>query len=258
MKDIHTCFHCGEPCAEVLTAEGKHFCCSGCKQVYLLLKENNLCNYYDISEHAGIKIKGKFINEKYAFLDDDDLIHKLVLFKSEKLINVVFSLPQIHCASCIYLLEKLNQINPGIIHSRVNFHKKEIFLSFNPSRVSLRKVFETLCFVGYEPNITLQDVLSKKSSRSFNSSVVKIGIAGFAFSNIMTLSFPEYFSGGTIETVGLKSVLTLLNVMLSIPVLFYSASPIFKSAFAGIRNRDINIDVPITLAIIITFSRSYR
>ena len=226
-------------------------------QVYLLLKENNLCNYYDISDNAGITVKGKFSGEKFAYLDDEDLISKLVLFKNDKLINVIFSLPQIHCASCVFLLEKLHQINEGIIYSRVNFQKKEIFVSFNPQLVSLRKVVETLAFVGYEPNISLQDTIENKNSSNVNVAIIKIGVAGFCFSNIMMLSFPEYFSGGLIETNGLKNVFTWLNLFLSIPVLLYSASSIFQNAYAGLRQKDINIYAPIALAIIITFSRSY-
>jgi Cu+-exporting ATPase len=223
----------------------------------MLLKENNLCNYYDLSENAGIKAKGKFTREKFAYLDDDELINKLVLFRSDCLINISFSLPQIHCASCIYLLEKLHQINEGIIHSRVNFQKKEIFVSFNPQLISLREVAELLDFVGYEPNISLQDAVQTKKSNHSYKSIIKIGVAGFCFSNIMMLSFPEYFSGGSIEIAGLKNTFIWLNFIFSLPVLLYSASSIFSSAFNGIRQKGINIDVPIALAILITFSRSY-
>ena len=257
MNELNNCYHCGENCSNQIATEEKYFCCNGCKQVYLLLKENNLCNYYDISDKAGITVKGKFSGEKFAYLDDEELISKLVLFKNDNLINVIFSLPQIHCASCVYLLEKLHQINEGIIHSRVNFQKKDIFISFNPQLISLRKVAETLAFVGYEPNISLQDASGNKKSSNVNSAIIKIGVAGFCFSNIMMLSFPEYFSGGFIETNGLKNIFTWLNLFLSIPVLCYSASSIFQNAFAGLRQKDINIDAPIALAIIITFSRSY-
>ena len=257
MNDLNNCYHCGENCYNQITTEEKYFCCNGCLQVYLLLKENNLCNYYDISDNAGITVKGKFSGEKFAYLDDEELISKLVLFKNDNLINVIFSLPQIHCASCVFLLEKLHQINEGIIYSRVNFQKKEIFVSFNPKLVSLRKVVETLAFVGYEPNISIQDTIENKNSSNVNVAIIKIGVAGFCFSNIMMLSFPEYFSGGLIETNGLKNVFTWLNLFLSIPVLLYSASSIFQNAYAGLRQKDINIYAPIALAIIITFSRSY-
>ena len=82
-------------------------------------------------------------------------------------------------------------------------------------------------------------------------------MAGFCFGNIMMLSFPEYFSGGMIDEPGLKETFSWIIFGLSLPVLFYSATTIFTSAFKGLQQKNINIDVPIALAIIITFSRSY-
>ena len=73
----------------------------------------------------------------------------------------------------------------------------------------------------------------------------------------MMLSFPEYFSSGNIEQAGLKVTFTWINLFLSLPVLFFSASSIFIAAFKGLRQRLLNIDAPIALAIIVTFSRSY-
>ena len=102
----------------------------GCKQVYLLLDENNLCSYYQFDKNPGIKVKGKFVSERFAYLEDESVIDKLVQFKSDTQINVSFSLPQMHCASCIYLLENLHRIDAGVISSQANFQKKEVFISF--------------------------------------------------------------------------------------------------------------------------------
>ena len=60
-----SCYHCGEQCDEVIEMDGKPFCCGGCKQVYLLLNENNLCTYYNFDKNPGIKAKGKF---EYIYL----------------------------------------------------------------------------------------------------------------------------------------------------------------------------------------------
>lgn len=232
------------------------FCCNGCKQVYLLLNENNLCNYYNLGKNPGIKARGKFIGEKFAYLDDEAIIHKLVQYSSGSQVNVVFQLPQIHCSSCIFLLENLHKINEGIISSQTNFQKKEVFIVFNPEIISLRKVVELLAFIGYEPDISLNDA-EKKKTKTFNKrQIYRIGVAGFCFSNIMMLSFPEYFSGGNID-LGLKHTFIWVNLFLSLPVLFFSASDIFLSAWKGLRQRFLNIDTPIALAIVVTFARSY-
>lgn len=257
MKNKTVCYHCGDECKEIIVELDKHFCCNGCKQVYLLLNENNLCSYYDFDKNPGIKAMGKFTGKRFEYLDDESVLNRLALFRSETQVNVNLALPQVHCASCVYLLEKLHQIEPGIIQSKVNFQQREVFISFNPQLISLRKVVQLLAFIGYEPNISLKDNSKKSSKKTSKKQIIQLGVAGFCFSNIMMLSFPEYFSSGLIEENGLKEVFTWLIFFLSLPVLFYSARGIFDPAFKGLRQKDINIDVPIALAIIITFARSY-
>jgi Cu+-exporting ATPase len=251
------CYHCGDDCITLITEGDKNFCCQGCRQVYLLLNENNLCTYYNFDKNPGIKVKGKFASERFAYLEDESVIEKLISFRSDTQTNVTFSLPQMHCSSCIFLLENLHRINEGIISSQTNFQRKEVFISFNEKIISLRKVVELLAFIGYEPFISLNDSKEKKGIKFDRKQLYKIGIAGFCFSNIMMLSFPEYFSHGLIDEQGLKQTFSWLIFGLSLPVLFYSASAIFKSAFKGLQQKNINIDVPLALAIVITFVRSY-
>jgi Cu+-exporting ATPase len=222
-----------------------------------LLNENNLCVYYNLDKNPGIKAKGKFVSDRFAYLDDEATIKKLVQFSSDTQTNISFSLPQMHCSSCIYLLENLHRINPGIIKSQTNFQRKEVFIVYDPRRVSLRKVVELLSFVGYEPFISLKQTVAKRSPAFNRQRIYKIGVAGFCFANIMMLSFPEYFSSGKIDEAGLKTVFTWLNLLLSLPVLIYSASGFFISAWKGLRQRILNIDAPIALAIVVTYARSY-
>lgn len=257
-KEEQHCYHCGDTCAKDAVEEnGRIFCCHGCRQVYLLLDENSLCAYYDFSSNPGIKARGKFVSENFAYLEDESVINRLVSFRSPERINVMFDLPQVHCSSCVYLLENLHRIDPGILHASLNFHRKEIFISFSPDKISLRKVVELLAFIGYEPAISLKKKTKNTGNKQRRKEIFRIAVAGFCFSNIMMLSFPEYLSSGNILEQGLKETFSWLIFGLSLPVLFFGAGNIFSSAYKGLRQKDINIDVPIALAIIITFGRSY-
>jgi Cu+-exporting ATPase len=251
-----TCYHCGETCDQSITADDKYFCCEGCKQVFLLLNENNLCTYYDLDKHPGIQAKGKFTSGRFDYLDDESIIRKLTRFTDGNQTHAVFSLPQMHCASCIWLLENLHRVNPGILSSQANFQRKEVFIRYNPALISLKKVVELLAFVGYEPYISLQDDSRKKTASPNRKYVYRIGVAGFCFGNIMMLSFPEYFSSGNISEGDLKEVFSYLNLALALPVIFYSASEFFVSGWKGLRQRWLNIDAPIALAILVAFGRS--
>lgn len=250
------CFHCGTKCNESIQVDEKYFCCDGCKLVFQLLDQNGMCQYYDLTSMPGLSAKGNFVAEKYNYLDSIAIQDQLIQFKTEGQSHVVFYLPQIHCVSCVWLLEHLNKINPGIIHSQTHFEKKEIKIVYNPSQISLKELVQLLAFVGYEPMIHLGANEWLKKKKVNRQQLLKIGIAGFCFSNIMMLSFPEYLSSDTSELGTLKPIFVYLNLLLSLPVLFYSAKDFFISAYTGLRQKWVNIDAPIALAILVTFGRS--
>lgn len=252
-----TCYHCGETCDnEDLHIESKVFCCQGCKTVYEILNKVELCDYYNISANPGLNQKTKIRPEKFAFLDDKTIIEKLIHFKDENQSHVTFYLPQMHCSSCIWLLENLGKIDPMIIRLQVNFLKKEVSVVYQHKSTSLRKVTELLTSIGYEPHFSLNSISVKNVKKYDKSRIYKIGITGFCFANIMMLSFPEYFSLGNIDEKGLKNLFSYLCLGLSLPVFFYGASEFFISAWKSIKQKFLNIDAPIALAILITFVRS--
>lgn len=252
-----TCYHCGEDVAEHhYHIEDKEFCCRGCQTVYEIINKSNLCSYYDLEHNPGINQKQEVRKGKFDFLDDAQIIKKLTHFQDDTHQHVIFYLPQMHCASCIWILEHLYKIDSGIIKSQVNFVKKEVTVIYNYHETSLKKVAEALTIIGYEPHISLNDVSSSKIKKYDTTTIVKIGIAGFCFGNIMMLSFPEYFSLGKSDDIGLKTWFSYLNLALSLPVFFYSSSEFFISGYKGLRQKFLNIDAPIALAVLITFGRS--
>ena len=252
-----TCYHCGEDVVEhQYHIDDKEFCCRGCQTVYEIINKSDLCSYYDLENNPGINQKQEIRKGKFDFLDDAQIVKKLTHFQDESHQHVIFYLPQMHCASCIWILEHLNKIDTGIIKSQVNFVKKEVTVIYNYHETTLKKVAEALTIIGYEPHISLNDVSSSKIKKYDTTAIVKIGIAGFCFGNIMMLSFPEYFSLANADEVGLKTWFSYLNLALSLPVFFYSASEFFISGYKGLRQKFLNIDAPIALAVLITFGRS--
>ncbi|MDX1938575.1 MAG: heavy metal translocating P-type ATPase metal-binding domain-containing protein [Flavihumibacter sp.] len=249
------CYHCGEDCVtEAIHFNDKDFCCQGCKMVYQLLNRQGMCEYYNLNEKPGINQRLAVRKNKFAFLDDAAIIQKLVHFKNELQTHVTFYLPQMHCSSCLWLLEHLHQLEPGIISAKVNFPRKEVTVIFNHQQASLRKVAELLTAIGYEPYISLQDMKGKKPGVN-KSMIYQLGVAGFCFANIMLMSFPEYLGLEAAEK-NLQGIFRTLNFVLSLPVLLYSAQPFYITAWRGLQHRFLNIDAPIALAIIMTFVRS--
>lgn len=250
------CYHCGEDCKddEIKIGE-KIFCCNGCKTVYELLDSNDLCTYYSIDETPGLT-KRNDVKKNFDFLDDSDLKEKLIDFTDGKTTTVTFSIPQTHCSSCIWILENLYKLDQGIIHSEANFLKKIVSIKFNEELTSLKKIVALLNSIGYEPDLNLAEKEVEKSAVINKKLWYKIGVAGFAAGNIMLFSFPEYLSLNEIGNDEIKPVFSYLNIVFSLPVFFYSASDYFISAYKGLKKKIVNVDVPISLGIIVLFLRS--
>lgn len=252
-----TCYHCGDVCSDLTHhIEDKYFCCFGCKTVYEILSENNLCSYYDMQEHPGLTQKNKVAPNKYTVLDKQSVREKLIRFTDGTQTHVTFYLPTMHCSSCIWLLEHMHQLNSAILQSRVDFPKKEITIVFDEATLSLGQVAVMLDTIGYEPLLSLQDIEQQPEKQVQKSRLIKIGIAGFAFGNVMMMAFPEYLAGGNVEDESLKLLFRYLSLALSLPVFFYCANEFYVSSIKSIRNKFLNIDVPIAIAIIFTFLRS--
>src|SRR3569832_387361 len=205
VKTKLSCYHCGDDCVNDFIAIGeKVFCCEGCKLVYEILEENNLCTYYNLQDKPGIKVE-PLTGNRFSFLDETSIQQKLISFKNKNEVHITFHVPAIHCSSCIWLLENLQRVDKGIQQSKVNFLKKEVFVVFDDEKTGLRSIVESLTRIGYEPSIHLDSIEKKEKKKVNRDRIIRIGIAGFCFGNIMMLSFPEYFSSGNIVDAGLKA-----------------------------------------------------
>ncbi len=254
MGQTITCYHCGTDCgASPLLVEEKAFCCSGCKTVYQLLDEHALCDYYALNASPGRRLE-ESRRQKFQFLDDPSIAARFIRYQDDKHLRLQFYLPQIHCSSCLYLLENLHRLDPSILSSSIRFREREVEILVQPGEGRVRTVAELLDSVGYEPYFSLND-LGKPAPKVQKHLPFQLGIAGFCFGNIMLLSFPEYFGIDASDYV-LRELFRWLSLLLALPVVFYSAQPFYQLTWKSIRHRHLNMDAPIALAIAITFIRS--
>ena len=247
------CYHCGQPCDEVYLESEKSFCCYGCKTVFEILEENNLCDYYDLETRTGTPLTS--VDEgSFDYLDEPRIRKKIVTFDSASFARVSLYIPSVHCISCIWLLENLKKIECAILRSEVNFARKTVIIDFNPAQITLGKIAGLLQSLGYTPRITLDSDTSPKPTTD-RSLIFKLTIAGFCFGNVMLFSFPVYLGLDQSDQY-LKQTFSWLNLALALPVFVYSASDYFRSASKSFRQKQINIDVPIAAGLLALFLRS--
>lgn len=254
IKEKLSCYHCGDFCEEdLIKHDDKSFCCNGCKTVYQIFSEHDLKQYYDFQSTPGTT--PSFTSNKYNYLNKEEIIQKILDFDDGKYQIISLYIPTIHCSSCIWVLENLNKLNPSVTSSQVNFPKKTVRITYISESLNLKQLVILLSSIGYEPYISLDDYTSGKKEID-RAIIYKLGVAGFAFGNIMFLSFPEYFEVGEYWLEQYKYVFRWLMFVFSIPVVFYSGWDYFRSAFKGLRAKILNIDVPIALGISVLFIRS--
>ena len=244
------CFHCGTLCrgAAHRSAE-KHFCCSGCRTVFELLTENGLADFYKLSDAAGVRVNALARADQFNFLDEPAVRERLVDFSDARLTRVTFQVPAIHCIACVWLLENLFRLKPGLGQSQVNFPRKELALAFDPKQVKLSEVVTLLAALGYEPELKLAALEARPRNRLARRLWLQLGLAGFAFGNIMLFSISSYLGLDMFAGPGFRKMTGLISLLLATPVVVYSALDYWRAAWTSLRQRLLNIDVPIAAGI---------
>ena len=252
------CIHCGQDCGKKpVLWDQKPFCCNGCSMVYQILADKKLDRYYEMMPTPGIRLEQENTSgTRYAYLDSDEIKLKLLDFSDGGISRINLFIPAIHCSSCIWLLENLNTLHKGIMHSHVNFVRKEVSITFPESEITLRQVVELLHTIHYIPDISYNKSAKDDQQKANRRMIMKIGVAGFAFGNIMLLSFPDYLPGGEAIDKLMAGTFGIVSFILALPVITFCSSDFFLSAYKSLRKKIINIDLPLSIGILALFLES--
>ena len=250
----HSCYHCGDSCgADAIHIEDKLFCCNGCKTVYEIFSENGLHQFYELNKAAGSSPKE--VQKRFQYLEAEEVIKKIITFDEGNIQIVQLNVPKMHCSSCIWVLENLHKLHPGIQSAQVDFPRKTVRITYYKDKIDLRALVELMTQIGYEPSLNLAET-EKKAPKIDRRLLYQLGVAGFSFGNVMLLSFPEYFELSEYWLDQFKPFFRGLMFLFSLPVVFYAGQDYFISAWKGIKSKIVNIDIPIALGIFVLFLRS--
>jgi len=143
------CFHCGAPLrGGVIHSQERAFCCQGCRTVFEILAEHGMTDFYRFGTAAGVRVSNAVKKEEFKYLDDPAVRRQLVDFADDRITRVSFRIPSIHCIACVWLLENLFRLKPGVGHAHVNFPRKEVCITFENSRVTLGELVAFLASLG--------------------------------------------------------------------------------------------------------------
>lgn len=221
------CLHCGAPAAGL-----RSFCCAGCETVYDLLQSRGLGHFYELQKSFPLS-KPQAANRTFiAEIQLDSLQAK-------------FYLKGIHCLGCLWLLEKLPEIDSRIQTASLDFVHQILEIQIRDHAITWKEVAELIQSLGYEAKI-LEGDSDTVIHADQREQLVRIGLAGFCAGNIMLLSVSIYAGASGIWAKNFS----WLSAALAMPVLLYSAWPIFRSAIYPLREKRISVDLAIALALI--------
>jgi len=257
---LSKCFHCGLDIAPQLnhhtTVLGKRqsFCCLGCCAVADAIVNNGLEDYYHYRSEFAEKASENEVDllQKLKVFDDDSILQEFVE-SDDDASEIQLTISGINCAACGWLIEKqLAKLN-GIMKVGVNVSARRASVTWNSQQLKLSQIFSHIEKIGYHAK-PFQPEQHEATFRQENKAFLKrLGLAGLMTMQVMMLNIGAFFDLFGHIDAETKQYFNWISLLLTTPVILYSASEFYTSAIRGLRAGTFNMDVPIVLALGITY-----
>ena len=259
------CAHCGMAVgSHPVVREGGVFCCNGCAAVYTSLADSGLDEqFYSLqvlsNEHAPVR---PTVSDELQLreLDTPQFLEEHTRPTTSGRSANLF-VDGIHCAACVWLIERLPFEMEGVSEARVDLPRARLSLTFDPGRVKLSTIADWLARYGY----TLRPAQAGNTSGATDAErdlLVRVGVTWALAGNVMLVAFALY-SGLDAAGTGLATAARWVSLALSLPAVMYGGAPFFQRAWASVRSafvardfRRLHMDTPIALGILVGFAHS--
>lgn len=257
------CFHCHEP---VLTGtrftlqieqQTQVFCCAGCQAVADTIISNGLADYYRFRTEAASKVEAlpeQLANELASF-DNADVLADISR-QQHDLTEIELSISGMSCAACAWLIEKQLKQLPDIASVNINASTQRALLRWNSTALPLSHILKTITALGYQASPFVADQEEQVFKVELSRYLKRLAVSGILTMQVMMLAFALYFGEYTGIETSHEGYLRWISLLLTIPVVLYAAKPFVLSAWRSIKARQMNMDVPVTLALYYTFFAS--
>ena len=254
------CFHCGDPVpqppfyAEIL-GQSREMCCMGCQLAAQSIVEAGLEQYYldrsEINRTASLPTQLTRL-EVY----DHDEIKSQFVYAQDGMSVAELSVNNLRCAACTWLIESRLDELEGIGKCQVNLTNQRMRVIWDENKLPISRILAVINEIGYEAKPYRQDTHEAMLARHNNQMLLRLGIAALGSMQAMMYAVALYFGEYSDMLIFQRDFLRWVSLFVSTPVFFYAGIPFFTSAWSAIRARQVNMDVPVSLALIITFFAS--
>lgn len=249
------CAHCGLPVPPALVAEdgSESFCCDGCRAVRALLACEGLERYYALRERSATPSSARparVAGRRYDELDARSFLDRHVSSAPGGHLSAELVLEGVHCAACVWLVEKLPRLEDGVVAARLDLPRATCRVTWDPTRTSLSRAARRLDSLGYTPHPKRHGELERARRRQDRDLLLRTGVAGAVAGNVMLLAAALYagaFQGMASEHAAL---FRWASLAIAGPATLWTALPFLRGALGALRGRALHVDLPVSVGIV--------
>ncbi len=250
--EITICDHCGLP-ALPDADDGPHFCCAGCRGAYQLIHDWGLEDYYELRTRLlvlGAEPDRTVANLAWEEWDDAELLgESQPRHIGDGLVSSRLAIAGIHCAACVWLIERMPTIVPGLREARVGMHEHSIEITFDPLQTKLGQIAAQLSSIGYRVFPWMESEGLQRHRAESRRRLEQIAIAGFCAMNAMWIAIAIYAGEYSGIAPAHHSFLRTVGVSLGLVAALGPGREFFRGAWAAFRTSTPHMDLPISLGV---------
>lgn len=249
------CAHCTLPVPSALMVgtDARQFCCAGCRTAFTLLHDHGLSQFYAFRERRESPVQRT--GRDYEEFDHPAFTALHVRATGDGLSRIELYLEGIHCASCVWLVERVPLLVAGVARAELDIRRSRAIVEWNPAETPLSGVARTLDALGYPPHPfrgVARDAVRRGEDRRM---LTRIGVAGAIAGNVMLFALALYSGELAWMDPEHTRFFRWLSLGLTIPALVWPGRVFFTGALAALRTRTLHMDLPIAIALAAGFVR---
>jgi len=245
------CAHCGlpVPLARYAPSDDAAFCCDGCATVHAILMEHGLTRYYALAREAGDVRPAKVTGRRHEELDDPAFVGRACAALPGGLLATDLYLEGVHCAACVWLVEKVPALVPGALEVRLDLPRSRAHVVWDPATTRLSEIAAALDRLGYPVHPYRGARAAEARRREDRGLLLKIGVSAAVAGNVMAIAFGLY--GGFLHGIEPEylRLFRWTSLFVAAPSVFWCGSTFFRGAYGALRAKSVSMDVPIAIGL---------
>jgi len=253
-----SCFHCGLPLPpdedfiEEIGGKPRHFCCIGCQSVCRVIYDAGLEGFYQRTPDGTLLGPPPEPPRDVGLYDLDEVQEEFIRDLGEER-EIHLLVEGIHCAACVWLIERTLSQLPGVLSAQVNLSGKRLLLRWDSKRIKLSEIISRLGQIGYAAVPFDPEAAEGTIKRQNRALLFRMAFAGFTMMNLLWISIAIYAGADTADGGEFLGLFRWIGFGLATPTLFYSGWPFLRGAWSGLRNLHLTMDLPIAIGAITTY-----